>query len=521
VRAVPARWSVPRAAALVAALTAGSTLLGLARDIVIAGVYGAGADLDAYLVAQGLMNIVLGLVAGAMAKAAVPAVAREAAAEAAEGERSCRGHAGFDVALTMTLVVLGLASVVMALLAAPIVAVLAPGFSGAQAETAVQLTRIVLVATVLIAGTNLLAALAQAHGRFGWSALQGIPFNLVMIVAAAGFGPRYGIVALAVGFVAGSAARLVAQLPPLRSLGTRVRLRWQPRAPGFAEIVRLVPPLLLGSAIGNVNTLVDRAVGSTLTEGSITALSYGWRLVTLPETLLIASLMLPLYPAMGAAAGDPAQLRRLVGRGLSVAVTLLTPLCVALVVVAAPAVATAFGYGSFDGADVAATATAVAWYAPALLALGCREVVVQASYARGDARAPVTVAVVAMLVNVAGDLTLGLRFGVPGVAASTTLSLVVAAAANTWLLRRRHRAVAGRAVAGLALRAAGLAVTSALAGAGVRAALAAAAPALHPAVVTGAVGLVVVGAYALGLIVLRAPERALTVTALRAVRRRG
>ena len=63
---VKARSGIAQAAALVTVLTTASALLGFLRDVVIAGVFGAGGELDAYLVAQGLMNLVLALVAGAM-----------------------------------------------------------------------------------------------------------------------------------------------------------------------------------------------------------------------------------------------------------------------------------------------------------------------------------------------------------------------------------------------------------------------------------------------------------------------
>jgi putative peptidoglycan lipid II flippase len=59
-----------------------------------------------------------------------------------------------------------------------VVTVLAPGFKGEQAELAASLTRIVLIATVLISGTNLLAAAAEAHRRFFWSAMQGVAVQL-------------------------------------------------------------------------------------------------------------------------------------------------------------------------------------------------------------------------------------------------------------------------------------------------------------------------------------------------------
>lgn len=504
---------IPRAAVLITGLTAISTLLGFLRDVVMAAVFGAGADLDAYFVALGLMNIVLGLIAYAMARSITPVTAREAAMET----DGCSGHPGFNVALTMTMVVLGIGGVLMALIAGPVVSLIAPGFVGAQAESAVLLTRIVLLATVLVAGTDMLAGLCQAHGRFAWSSMQGIPFNVVMIAAAGILGPRYGIAGLAVGFVVGSFARLLVQLPPLRSLGTRIRPSLDLRDPGFRKIAKLVPALLVGNAVGNINILVDRAVGSTLHEGAITALSYGWRLVNLPEVLLIASLLVPLYPALGAAANNTAEVRRLVGRGLSVTVTVLAPLCVVLAVAAAPLAEAAFGRGAFTSSDVAATTNAIVWYVPALLALGCRQVVVSASYALSDSRAPVAVGVAAMGINIVGDFVLAPVMGVSGIALATSASLASAALANGWLLNRRHQGVDLRTAVPLLGRALGLAVVATAAGLGMRAVVAGA-PALAAA---AAIAVVVCAVYGLGLILLRAPERHIPLEMLRAARRRG
>lgn len=501
---------------LVTALTGISTVLGFARDVVIGAVFGAGPDLDAWFIAQGVMNVVLGLIAWAMARSATPVLSREAAVERDRGS-ACGTHRSFDVTLTVTVVVLGVAAVVMGLLARPVLAVLAPGFSDDVATTAELLTRVMLAATVLVAATDLLAALAQAHGRFSWSALEGVPFNLVMIAAAGAFGPRYGIVALPVGYVLGSAARLALQLIPLRALGTRVRPRWDLTDPGFRQIARLVPPMIVGNAVVNVNTLVDRAVSSTLGDGSITALSYGWRLVDLPETVLIASLLVPLYPAFGAAAADRAELRRLVHRGLSIIVAVLTPVCAVLLVAAGPLVTMAFAHGQFDTDATSRTVTAVVWYTPALLALGCRHVVVRASYALGDSRGPVIVAVAAMVVNVIGDVTLGPLFGIAGVAASTSASLALAAVANGALLARRHDSLDRRATGRLIRRTLVLGTAAGAGGWLARLAL----PDWPDAVVVIILALVVGGIYLLGLIATRAPEYRLLIASARAVLKRG
>lgn len=510
--------SVGRAASVVALLTALSLLLGFGRDVVIAAVFGASADLDAYFVAQGLMNVVLALVAGAMAKASVPVLAREARAEGAR----CGDHRSLDVALTVAVLVLGVGGVVMWLVAGPVVAVLAPGFDAGQRALAVTLTRVVLVATVLVAGTNLVGAAAQSHGRFGWSGFQGVPFNLTMIVAAGVFGPRYGVLALAVGFVVGSATRLLVHVPAVRAIGLRIRPSLELRHPGFREMARLVPALLLGSAIGNVNTLVDRAVGSLFADGTISALSYGWRVVNLGEMLVVASLMGALYPALGAAAQDPPELRRLVSRGLSIASVLLTPLSIALACAAVPLVTLAFARGSFGPDDVASTSSAVLWYAPALLALGWRELVVRASFAVGDSSGPVVVAAVAMLVNVAGDLTAGLRWGIPGLAAATSASLVCAAALNTWLLHRRHGALPTAGLGALLARTGGAAVVATAVGVLVARALASPGlPSTLDALWTSAgIAAAVALAYGGVLALVRAPELRLLRGHLQGVVRR-
>jgi putative peptidoglycan lipid II flippase len=514
------RWGggVAGAATLVGALSAVSLLLGFARDVIIAAVFGASAELDAYLVAQGLMNVVLGLVAGALAKAVVPVVAPAVAAGDPEG-----AHRSVATALAAAVLVLGAGAVVVGLLAGEVVAVLAPGFDAATAALAERLTRVVLAATVLIAATNVLAAVAQSHRRFFWAGVQGVPFNLVMIVAAGVFGPRYGVVALAVGFVVGSVARLLAQLVPLRRLGVRLLPVMDLRDPGFRTIARLVPPLLLGSAVGNVNTLVDRAVASAQGEGTIAALSYGWRVVSLADTLVVASFVAALYPAFGAAAAPAgrAELRRLVARGLTAVTLVLVPAVAGLVVAATPVVALVYGRGSFGPEAVALTATAVAWYAPGLLPLAWREVVTRAFYALGDSRTPVAVAVLAMAVNLAGDLTLGLVFGVPGIAASTVLSLVVAAVANTAQLARRHGAVDGQQVAG-ALGRLGLAGVAAAGAAAAALVVVEAAAGPAPASAGWDAGLRLAGVavavavtYVVALALLRAPEAAMLSDGLR------
>ncbi|MGY1689395.1 murein biosynthesis integral membrane protein MurJ [Geodermatophilus sp. SYSU D01105] len=457
------RGGLARSTALVAGLTFGSQLLGFLRDVVLAAVFGVGSSLDAYFVAQGLMNLVLALMAGAVAKSVVPTVARSVA----DGDPG-RGQHSVRVALTVTVLVMLGASVVMAVLARPLVAALAPGFDAATTEEAVRLTRIVVAATALIAATNVLAGAAQGHRRFGWAAVEGIPFNLALIVGAVAFGRAYGVTALAVAFVVGSGLRLLVQLPPLLAVGQSLRPSLDVRDRGFREMLALVPPLLVGSAVSQVNTLVDRAVGSSVGEGAITALNYGWRLVGLADTLVVATVATTLYPALAAAArpGRTRDLEDLLRRSSGVLLVLVAPCVVLLCAAAEPVVALLFERGAFDAEAVRLTALAVTGYAAALVGLALREPATRAFLSLGDSRTPVALGVLGMVVNVVGDLTLGLRFGVVGLAVSTSVSLLLVAGLSLWRLRSAGGGLSlaglGRCCAQVAAAAACAAVPTAL-----------------------------------------------------------
>ncbi|MFP5372212.1 MAG: lipid II flippase MurJ, partial [Actinomycetes bacterium] len=136
---------------MLTALAAVSGLLGFARDAAIAAVFGVDSAVDAYLVAQGLMNLVLALAAAAAAKALIPAVSRSVA----EGTPR-RSDTLASTVLTLTVAVLIPAAAGMTLAAETVIDVLAPGFPPEAAAEAARLTRIMLLATVLVAGTDIL-----------------------------------------------------------------------------------------------------------------------------------------------------------------------------------------------------------------------------------------------------------------------------------------------------------------------------------------------------------------------------
>lgn len=503
--AARAGGSVAGAAALVAAVTAVSRLSGFGREAVTAAVYGASAEFDAYLVASGIPNVVIALLSTAIVTAAIPVIAARVRGDAtADGQRLFR-----TLALGVTVAVVA-ASAVMAVLTPEVVGLVAPGFGPAQRQLTVELTRILLLSAVLVAAMNLVSGLLQVHRRFFWPAFVGIPFNVAMVVAAVLFGMRYGVVALAWGFVVGSLLRVAVQLPALRRTGFRWLGGLRLSDDGLRSVAALVPVILLGHLTSTVNTFVDRIVGSGLDAGAISALNYAYRLMTLPHGLLVMALVQVLYPAFGslAAIEDRGEFAALSTRGLAVLSCLIVPIAATTAVLAEPVVQVVYGRGNFDAEAVDRTALALAAYAPGLLALGLRDLALRGLYGLQDATLPAVVAVVSMAVNVVGDLTLGRRFGVVGLAASTSLSFAVAAALAVGLLAARHRAVRPRPLLACLARNAVAVLPAAAAAVALRTVFApdgGTVAAATTVAVAGGAGLTV---HLFGLWLLRAPELA-------------
>lgn len=440
--------SVGRAALLIALLTAASRALGFVREAVYAAVFGAGPELDAFLVAQGLPNIAVTLVSSAVVTSAIPVLSGQLG-RGADGE----ARRTFNTLFTAVLLALIALAVALALAARPLIELTAPGFERDGVDLAVRLTRVLLLGSAFVAAMNLIAGLLQAHRRFFWPALVGIPFNVVMILAAALFGGEHGAIALAVGFVVASAVRVGFEVPGLRSIRFRPRPALDLSDPGLRLVLAMAPLVLIGNSVGNVNTFVDRLVGSLAGDGAISALNYAFRLVVLPHGLLALALLQALYPTLGrsGAAGEHDRFRELTGRGLATLGLALLPFAAAFVALADPLVAVVYERGEFSAADTALTAEALAFYAGAVVLLGWRDLLARAFYSLEDARTPVLAAVAGMAVNVAGDLTLGRAFGVGGIAASTTISLALSFGLLLALLHRREALVdVGRFASGTA-----------------------------------------------------------------------
>jgi putative peptidoglycan lipid II flippase len=425
---------VVRATAISMVLVGLGSILGLTRDLLIAGLFGANAETDAYLVGWMVSETASPLlIEGAMAFVMVPAFSRAL---------TRKDHDAAVVGVvegTLPQIALALATVsaLIALFAPGLVAVLAPGLEDPALAT--QCMRIVSVSVVLMGLAGYMSAALRAHEVFGPPAAITVAFNVGIIGLTLALHQQLGVVAAAVGIAVGCFLMIGIQLP-----GIVKRLKFPRRLVRSGEHVLLWTFLPVGTftLARQCQVFIERFLGSSLVPGTVSLLNYAQKIGQAPSTLalLIATVTFPML-ARHVATGRNAQALIRLEADLKVITGFVLMSTVFLIVYAEPVVRLLFERGRFSYADSLAAAGILQVYAFGLAGQAIVDVMCRPFFSNArPSWFPAAAMGAGLVVNGALGLLLAARFGAQGIAAANAAGILVAAA----ILLSRPRLGSGR-----------------------------------------------------------------------------
>ncbi len=414
-------------------MTLVSRVLGFIRDQVLAITIGAGPMADAFLVALKIPNFLRRLFAeGAFAQAFVPVFTeyKETQSRQALAELAARVSGTFGLILIVI-------STLGSLFAPQIVSLFAPGFDtgGQRQQLSAQMLRITFPYLFFISIVAYAAGVLNSFGRFAVPALTPAFLNICLITAAL-WGTQFfpvPVLALAWGVFIAGLVQLLFQLPSLYRLGLLVVPKWGWRDSGVAKILNLMLPAIVGSSVAQINLLLDTIIASFLIAGSVSWLYYADRLVEFPLGVFgiaIATVILPKLSSIHAES-DRAEFDRTLNTGICLGWIIALPCAAGLLLLAAPLIATLFGYGEFRDSDIEMTAWSLRAYALALPGFILVKILAPGFFARQNTRTPVRIGVIAMVCNMVYNVVLvGSLVLLVVPAAHTGLALATALSAN-------------------------------------------------------------------------------------------
>ena len=413
---------VVKAAGVVGAATLLSRILGFVRDAVIAWFLGAGFSSDAFIAAFRIPNLLRRLFAeGSLSSAFIPIfteyMVNQGRAEAFHLARS---------AFRMVGIILIVITVSGVLLTPWIVKIIAPGFSAEKLSLTITLTRIMFPYIFFIGLVALSMGILNVIGHFAAPALAPALLNIAIIGAVFFISPFVAtpVVGLAFGVFIGGVLQLALQIPVLMRKGFRFWEKSKMIHSGLKRVGALIPPVILGGAVYQINVVVGTLLGSLLAEGSVTYLYFADRLVQFPLGVFAIATSTAVLPSLSrhAAVGEIVKLKDTFGHALRLVFFITIPALVGLIILREPIVILLFQRGAFDINASQLTAQALLYYCIGLWPFAAVRIVAATFFAMQDTRTPVQIAAISIFANIIMGVILMRSLSHGGLALATSLA---------------------------------------------------------------------------------------------------
>ncbi|MBN1310443.1 MAG: murein biosynthesis integral membrane protein MurJ [Anaerolineae bacterium] len=390
--------------------------VGLLRQRIIAGIFGTGSAYDAYTAADGLSELlVVALSAGTLVYAFMPVYLELLKKNDQRGANTLASQV-VNVIFLMT----GLAAILGALLAPTLVSApwgIGPGYPPDIQTLTAQILQILLISTVIFSISSIFTGTLHAHQHFWLPALAPTIYYVGIIFGALVLAPQMGIFGLAWGAVIGASMHLLIQVPGLITY----KVHWRPilnlKDPLLRRVLVLMAPRVVDLLMARASiTWINSNLASRLGEGRLSALTYAYRLMNIPWTLIGTALGFAIFPVMSALAAekDVSAQRRALSGGVRAVLMFSIPAAVGLIALGRPAIRLLFEGGEFTAESTKLVYFALQFYVLALVSQSLLDIVIRAYAAQQDTLTPLIVSFFTTAINVGLAIWLARPFAAGG-----------------------------------------------------------------------------------------------------------
>lgn len=426
-----------KSVSLVSLMTFVSRILGFARDLIAAQIFGVNASVDAFYIAFKIPNFMRNLFAeGSFSQAFVPVLSDYRQKNSRTEVLLFISHMAGS--LSMVLLIITFLGVWRA---HNLVSLFSPGLDTYRFNLATEMLRITFPYLMLISLTAFAGSILNCYGKFGIPSFTPALLNICLIITATGMLHWFAVPvkSQAWGILIAGFIQLVFQLIALYRMGFLVKPKMFWKDKGVRRVLKLIVPALFGASMGQISILINTILASFLATGSITWLYYSERLAYFPLGIFGVALATVILPHLSRQHAQESRegFSSALDWGLRWNLIIGVPASITMLILSGPLITSLFQYGKFTFTDVLMTKQCVITYALGLQAFMLAKILSSAFYARQDIRTPVTISMISLGVNIILSPILVWPLAHAGLALSTSLSSWVNVAVLWIILNRR------------------------------------------------------------------------------------
>jgi putative peptidoglycan lipid II flippase len=245
--------------------------------------------------------------------------------------------------------------------------------------------------------------------------------------------------ALAIGVLAGGMLQFFFQIPFLIKKKIGFRFNCNFRHPAIKRIGFLMIPGLIGTAVYQLNVLVDTMFATALPEGSVSYLYYADRLMEFPLGIFVIAIGTAALPSFSSlvAQGRIEEFKKTVSFAFRLGSFICIPAMVGLISLKTPILNLLLQRGEFNYFATEMTAKALLCYSFGLWAIGGVRVLAPAFYSLQDTKTPLKMGLICLGTNVILICIFIYPLQHAGLALATSLSSMLNLFLLYWKLNHR------------------------------------------------------------------------------------
>lgn len=398
-----------------------SKFTGFIREFIVAIQLGTTREADIFKTASAMPQVFFSAVAAALVTTFIPIFSN------IKNDKE-KANKFFNNVLNIITIVCIILSIIAIIISPMLVSAFASGFTGEDFNITVKLTRILMPSIIFLGMSGLYTGYLQSYGKFTQPALTGIAANVVIIIGLIIFYNKYGLMAAIISVFVGAIAQAFTQRP-FMSNGYKYKLYIDFKDENVKKMLMLSVPILISSAVSQINLMVARDFASNLVEGSISVIDYASKFSTIINQVFIVSITTVLYPKLTErfAQNDMEGFKELFIKSVNIVIMIAIPLIFGLVVLSKPIIQLVLQHGNFDSNSTEVTSMCLKYLSFSALGYSLMDILGKVFFSMKNTLTPMINGFILVVVNIAFIKILGPIMGVNGLALATTFSVTILA----------------------------------------------------------------------------------------------
>jgi len=402
-----------------------SQILGLIRQRLLVGIFGASNTLGVYLASTKIPDLLFQLIiAGALSSAFIP-VFSEYLGKGKEKD----AHRLGSTLLMVGLVIFSILSIFLFIFAKDISRLVAPGFSVSQINLMAELTRIVIFGETFFIFGSFLSAILQSYNHFFIPGIASATFNLGIIIGIVTLSPFVGIFSAAYGVVLGSLIFVIVQLPFVRKLGFSFKPSFSLKSSGVLEVLKLMWPRTLSIGIFQLGTIVTVTLVSFLPNPgrNYVIFDYAQTLAFAPVVLFGQAIAQAAFPILSKERERLEDFKTTFITSLNQMLYLVLPVSALFLVLRIPIVRLIYGTAQFDWDATVLTSTTLAFFSISIFAQALVYLVSRGFYALHDTKTPLIIGALTtgLMIAIGASFIFIYHYGIESIAIAYSIGSII------------------------------------------------------------------------------------------------